>query len=591
MGGSMGKRKKRQAAKRRGLTGEQRLRRRARVRAELVYDPATEPALAAEILREQFREGPVDLAVSSDMHARIGLDGLRAVAEAALAAARDPVALSLAADVAVLSGLPDQAEEPLARALELVDDPDLRVRLALARASQGRLADAIDVLDVPLRANPGLERLQFARGHLLEDGESDLAGRFLDRGPLDELVAAVRRFAGPADGVRDWLEAGAITEDETADPEDRRLRMIAEWAWLMPGPDDEPPPLESFAASEDQPAELRRRAEDWVSWAMWGLWEVGRPAGTPGVALTDLFTGVRMYAEVPRELLAGVPRWSVLFGYLVPVDGVWRAGSGLEVLTPLEARIAVHELLDEVMANGDAFGRPGRPMVAWARRVHDELGDLWLPDASELPSEEAVAGLQLAVRLFAPGVLAGVRELRGEIEPDADDGSYGLTLDDPEAAWRALAARPDFELEEEELVWLQDGDEEEDHAVERAYLEREEAGEIVVLAEADEVEALLEVLRGLGHPATAQVRPLELDPPEPPVALPDLPEADLPGWLEAWPDEPEEALDGAAPREAVEEGAGAAVEMLVRYLENEADRGGVDLDTSALRTELGLEKQ
>src|SRR5215472_4363372 len=179
-GGSMGKRRKRQAAKRRGLTGEQRLRRRAKVRAELVYDPRTRPALAAEILRELFGEGPVDLAVASEMHALIGIEGLRAVAEAALAGARDPVALSLAADVAVLSRHPEQAEEPLARALELVDDPDLQLRLALARASQGRLADAIDVLDAPLRANPGLERLQFARGRLLQQAGAGLAGRFLD---------------------------------------------------------------------------------------------------------------------------------------------------------------------------------------------------------------------------------------------------------------------------------------------------------------------------------------------------------------------------------------------------------------------------
>jgi hypothetical protein len=589
MGGSMGKRKKRQAAKRRGLTGDQRLRRRAKARAEQVYDPETGPGLAAEILRELFGEGPVDLSVASEMHMRIGIDGLRAVAEAALAGARDPVALSLTADVAVLSGLPDQAEEPLARALELVDDPDLHVRLALARASQGRLADAIDVLDVPLRANPGLERLQFARGRLLEQADVDVADRFLDRRPLDALVAAVSRFAGPADGVREWLEAGAITEEETADPEDRRLRMIAEWAWLTPGPDDEPPPLESFVASEDQPEELRRRADDWLSWAMWGLWEVGRPTGAPGVALADLVTGVRLYAEVPRALLVDVPRWSVLFGCLLPVDGVWRAGSGFEVLSPLEARIAVHELLDEMLSNGDAFGREGRPMVAWARRVHDELGDLWLPDASEPPSEEAMAGLQIAVRLFAPGVLAGIRELRGEIAPEPEDGPYALALDDPDAAWRALADLPEFELDEEELVWLSEADDEDAPA--RAYLGRDEAGEILVEVDAGDVEALLELLRGLGHPATAQQRPLEFETPEPPVALPDLPEADLPAWLEAWPDEPEEALDGITPREALEQGAGAAVEMLVRYLENDADRSRVDVDTSPLRAALDLEKQ
>jgi tetratricopeptide (TPR) repeat protein len=589
MGGSMGKRKKRRAAKRRGLTGEQQLRRRAKVRAELVYDPGTEPALAAEILRDLFGEGPVDLAVASEMRTRIGIDGLRAVAEAALAGAEDPVALSLAADVAVLRGLPDQAEQPLARALELVDDPGLHLRLALARASQGRLAEAIEVLDAPLRANPGLERLQFARGRLLEQAGFDVADSFLDRRALDELVAAVRRFAGPADGVREWLEAGAITEDETADPEDRRLRMIAEWAWLTPGPDDEPPPLESFVASDDQPAELRRRAEDWLSWAMWGLWEVGWPVGTPGVALTDLVTGVRLYAEVPRALLADVPRWSILFGSFVPVDGVWRSGSGLEVLSPLEGRIAVHELLDETMSSGDAFGREGRPMVAWARRVHDELGDLWLPRASEPPSEEAMAGLQIAVRLFAPGVLAGVRELRGEIEPELDEGLYALTVDDPDAAWRALAGRQEFEVDDQELVWLPE--EEDDDAPARAYLERDEGGEIVLEAEAGDVEELLELLRGLGHSATAEQRQLELEPPEPPVVLPDLPESELQTWLETWPDEPEEALDGVTPRVAVEHGGRAAVEMLVRYLENEADGGRTRLVTAALRDELGLEKQ
>jgi tetratricopeptide (TPR) repeat protein len=589
MGGSMGKRKKRQAAKRRGLTGEQRLRRRAKVRAELVYDPGTEPALAAEILRELFGEGPVDLAVASDMHTRIGIDGLRAVAEAARAHAQDPLALSLTADVAVLSGLPDQAEEPLVRALELVDDPDLHVRLALARARQGRVAEAIDVLDSPLRANPGLDRLQFARGHLLEGAEPDMAGAFLDRTSLDELVAAVRRFAVPVDGVEEWVEAGAITADEAADPEDRRLRMIAEWAWLTPGTDDEAAPLESFAASEDQPEQLRRRAEDWLGWAMWGLWEVGRPVGTPGVVLTDLITGVHLYAEVPAPLLAGVPRWSALFGYLVPVDGVWRAGSGFEVVSPLEARIAVHDLLDEILSSGDAFGREGRAMVAWTRRVHDELGDLWLPDAAEPPSEEAVAGLQIAVRLFAPTILAGLRELRGEIAPELDDGPYALSLDDPDAAWRALADRPEFELEELELVWLPEDEDDEESA--RAYLWRDEAGEIVVEAAAEDLEALLELLRGLGHPAAAEPRPLEVDPPEPPIALPDLPASDLRAWLEAWPDEPEEALDGVTPREAVEEGAGAAVEMLVRYLEYDADRRGANLDTSGLRTELDLEKQ
>jgi hypothetical protein len=307
------------------------------------------------------------------------------------------------------------------------------------------------------------------------------------------------------------------------------------------------------------------------------------------VALTDLVTGTRLYAEVPRSLLAGVPRWSALFGYLVPVDGVWRAGSGFEVLSPVEARVVVHELIDEILDNADAFGREGRAMVAWARRVHDEIGDLWLAETAEPPSEEATAALQVAVRLFAPGVLAALREMRGEIVTDAEDGPYALTLDDPDAAWRALADRPDFERDDLDLLWL--SDEEDDGALPRAYLERE-AGEILVEAEPEDLEALLDVLRGAGHPATATGRPSEADPPEAPVALPDLEESGLPAWLEAWPDQPQEAFDGVTPRDAVERhDAAAAVEMLIRYLEHDADRRGVALETGALRTELSLEKQ
>jgi hypothetical protein len=593
IGRSMGKRKKRKAAKRRGLGEEQRLRHRAKARAELLYDPGTKPALAAEILRELFGEGPVDLAVAAGMQSEIGIDRLRAVAEAALARAQDPVALSLTADVATMSGRPAEAEEHLARALQLVDDPDLHVRVALARAGQGRVADAIDVLDAPLRANPGLERLQFARGRMLEQAEPPQVERFLDRTALDELIAAVRAAAGSDDGLQEWLEAGAITEGElpqlaAADPtsaEGRRLRMIAEWAWLTPGPDDEPAPLETFAADEGQPAELRRRADDWLSWAMWGLWEIDRPSGTPGVSLTDLVTGVRLYVAVPPAMLAGVPRWSTLFGYLVPVDGVWRSGSGFEVLSPVEARVVVHELLDEVMSSANEFGKEGRPMVAWARGVHDDLGELWEPDAAEPPSQEAMAGLQVAVRMFAPGIVAGLRQMRGEVEVEPEDAVFALTLDDPDAAWEVLAEQPGFEVEEEGMTWLAASDD----SPERAFLEQDEDGEIVVEAEPADLAALLDLLGELGHPATAAEKPFVDEPPEPPVALPDLPEADLPGWLRAWPDEPLDLFDGASPREAIERyEAGRAVEMLVRYLEHDADRRGVELETRSLRPELGL---
>ena len=67
---------------------------------------------------------------------------------------------------------------------------------------------------------------------------------------------------------------------------------------------------------------------------------------------------------------------------------------------------------------------------------------------------------------------------------------------------------------------------------------------------------------------------------------------DLQDWLAAWPDEPLDLFEGVTPREAVQRhDAGAAVEMLVRYLEHDAGRRGADLDSYRLRMELRLIKQ
>jgi hypothetical protein len=607
MGGSMGKRRKRKAARRRGLGEEQRQRHRARARAELLYDPGTEPGVAAEILRELFGDAPVDLDVADLMRERGGIERLRAVVEAALAGAQDPAALSLAADVAIMDGRAGDAERHALDALRLLDDAELHLRLARALAGQGRVAAAMDVLDAQLRDDPGLGVLQLGRLALLQSAEPEAVDRFLDRTSMEELQAAMGEFVAAADdrtesladGLQEWIEVGAITEEEltvwteraAADltsPEARRLRQIGEWAWLMPVLDDERAPLEAFAADQGLPGELRRRADEWLSWAMWGLWELERREPVAGAVLTDLVTGVRLPADVPAELLDGLPRWSVLLGSLVPVDGVWRAGWAFEVVSPIEARVLVHELLDQVMEAADELGKEARPMLAWARRVHEQLGPLWHPDAAEPPSQEALTGLQVAVRSFAPHLAAGLRAMRGHAASPAT--TFALALDDPDAAWLALASHPEFEEDEDGMVWLPAGDGEDDD--ERAVLERAGDGEILVDAGAGELEALLALLRGLGHPTTAVERPVDSEPPEPPVALPALPEGELPAWLEAWPDEPLDVFDGVTPRDAVRRyGAAPAVEALVRYLEHDADRRGAALDGEALRAELAREKQ
>jgi len=617
MCGFMGKRKKRKGA-RGGGRGEQGGPRRAEARASLVFDPATRPDRAAAILRETFHDGPVDMDVARAIVTRNGIDRLRAVAEAALVRGRDAMALSLAADVALMERRPDAAEEHATHALRLVDDPDLHVRLALAHASRGRLADAIETLDAQLGAYPWLERAMFTRARLLEqvqrsgapsDEERRALDRFSDRTPLTELMAAavelVAADAGStgtlAGGAPEWVDAGAVTEEELAawtvraaadpvSPEAGRLALITEWAWLTPA-EDGASPVSRVAGDERLPTALRRRAEDWVSSAMWGLWELAPPDGTPGVVLSDLITGVRIHAEVPEAVVDGLPRWSSLLGCLVPVDGYWRAGSSFEVASPIEARVLAHEFVHG-LAGADELGEQAMPAVRWARRAHDDFDVLRLADAAEPAPPDVMPALQVVVRMLVPQMVAVLRVLRGEVEfeDDSADRWSVLTLDDPAAAWRALAGHAEFELDGEDLVWV-GGIEDEEDPVARARLERSEDGQIAVEAGPDDLAALLDLLGRVGHPATAEEVEVAADgPPEAPVALPHPGAIELADWLRVWPDEPLECFGGLSAREAVgRHDAGADVEMLVRYLEHDADRRGLaGLDTGALRTALGL---
>src|SRR5262245_24882547 len=143
----MAKRKRQKAARRRGRAAEQKQQRRSEERAQLVYEPGTRPALAATILHEQYGDQPVELRVVPEIVSRSGLARARAIADAALARARDVVALSIAADVALAAEQAREAESLVLEALETVDDPSLHMRLAIARATQGQVARAIGDLE------------------------------------------------------------------------------------------------------------------------------------------------------------------------------------------------------------------------------------------------------------------------------------------------------------------------------------------------------------------------------------------------------------------------------------------------------------
>lgn len=649
----MSRRDRRQQAGRRGQPGPQQRERRAeqrgRAQAELVYDPATPPARAAAVLLEAFGDQPVEAVVAPTIVVRGDLARARAVAEAALEHRAGPMALSLAADVALMDGRPADAEAYATRALEVSDRPELQLRLAAARAEQGRVAAGVDLLDEVLVPDAGLEELQLARGELLgqlaarkldpgadcpcgsgrtygdccQAADRRALDRFRDRTALYELHEAMAAFTRSnadlettfAAGLMAWNVAGAISTGELESwtaiaassphsPEAATLRLIGEWTWLAPMLEDEHDTLlETFAADPGTPPDLARRAEDYEGWALWGLFELEQAVGSPGVYLTELLSGARVYADLPPEQLEGLARWSVLLGYVVPVDGVWRAGSWFGRASPLEGRGLAHQVLDALVEDAPGMGPEGGELLRWARHTHEEFDALWLPGLTTLPSAEAFGTYEALLRSLAPILFAALRELQGNPpeEESIELVEVRLRVDDQRAAWRALSRHPDVEEDGEELDWYQPAEDDLDDEDPwlKASLIREGDAIVAQVESHDDVTDLVDLFAELGHPATvlseqAVEEQGETDAPErpaEPVSVPALATPELAGWLQEWADSPLPALDGMTPRQAAAmEGRGRErVEVLIRYLEHELDkRGAGGVDTAALREELNI---
>jgi tetratricopeptide (TPR) repeat protein len=623
---------------------------RRQAREERILNPATTPAKAALLLREQYGDRPLEPSIALAIVARGDLARARAVAGAALALEPGPMALSLAADVALIEGRPDEAEGHATRALRLSDEPELHLRLAIARADQGRIADGIEVLDRVLVENPGFEELQLARGELLErlagldvkeDADRRALERFRDRGSLLALQDAVASFSRSspdreerfAAGLAHWIEAGAVSTDElrdwtervAADPRAREaslIRLIGEWSWLAAPGDDEQCLLEAFGADPATPADLARRADDLLGLALWGLWEVGRPSGSPGVQLTELLSGARVYAEMPPELLEGVPRWSVLIGYVAPVEGVLRAGSGFFTARPMEGREIAHELLDSLLEElPEVDSDPAASeLLEWADRTHDDLDLLRLPGEAAMPSSESFAVYQAMTRSLVPELVRALREIQGTA-PEREVPTVlrvELEVADPAAAVEALSRLPDFESDEDgDLLWEPEGA---DVDGPQGTVAAEDDGLVAHLDSVDELQELLGLLERLGQPATVRssetvpldlvdlepdlgLEDLDLDlddedeevdgdeedgevDPDSPVPVPDLDPAGMQRWLRGWADLPQPILDGRTPLD-VAPLYPDRVEVLVRCLEYELDARGIATEeTERLRERL-----
>ena len=136
---------------------------------------------------------------------------------------------------------------------------------------------------------------------------------------------------------------------------------------------------------------------------------------------------------MPAELLEGLPRWSVLLGYVTPVDGVWRAGGGFVAADPLTGRVAAHELLDGIMDSLDPEDPDSRGLLGWAEDLHERAHPLALPDDGERLTAEAFWLYQSLVRSAAPG-LAEI--IRGSA-PVEDGPTAARTLDGLGVSWSA----------------------------------------------------------------------------------------------------------------------------------------------------------
>lgn len=436
------------------------------------------------------------------------------------------------------------------------------------------------------------------------------------------------------------------TEAEGVDDRSQREILALECAWHL-DPDlrrklpddvgeesDSGAALARFAHDSDTPAVLAQLARQWHESARCGLWQVADASDGPDLWLMDILTGEVRYVSMAPEQLEGVPRWSVLAGWIVPDRGVWRSGGAYALLSPDEGDVAVElvrSMAEDVVR--DMAKERGRSR----RRSHD-------PDLSHPPPHgvlsgysdgmdpiladlhSTVLGIALAevVAVSTTGRNAAARVHNTDQEPMELLRAVGRS-DEPTVLKERLLARPDFEsgsgdriawkgremttLEAETSlaqarVWAR---QERVHINEAAGAESQHWIRGVVDIEGSEVcvevnsqarlDAILVILGRLGGGDFVVERrfdpSLDLPPPSgwrPTVAVGSA-EAEA-VWRRHWVNEALPALGGHSPLEARSDAAGALeLERLLRQFEFGADlassRGERPLDVGQLRRDLG----
>jgi hypothetical protein len=403
---SSNRRKKQNRAKAAAKHAEARRRRAATARIRAVqarltrmYDPGTSGAELAILLAEHYQGVPVaGWLASALLREGSSLARLQDAVEQILTSHDAPslTALTFAAAVAGAAGDAGQERHLIDQALAAVEagDPDVRLEVVDFISTSGHAADAVELLELRLKEAPD------------DDFAGDLYGAAIERAYAtacaDETAAreraAVRRFADRTglvalkDAVSAFLDGTelgeavrarvteelSVTDDLDWSPEDRvAFGKLAEEIALLTvdlGQDeDETPddigdlladddpagvPLRTFAADSSTPAALAASALAWHEHIHYGLWRIDDPVPAPGLRCIDIVSGTERYVEFPAKAAAGLPRWTVWLGGIVPVDGIWRCtGVGVR-LSPTEADAAA-ESIDEA-APGDAPRACGR---------------------------------------------------------------------------------------------------------------------------------------------------------------------------------------------------------------------------------------
>lgn len=371
---------------------------RARQASEQItrlFDPATPPAVVAEIVAAAF---PDTLSAGGMLQVRLN-SGVPAedVAETArLMLARNGTehqddtetgketptgTIAVAALAAHLAGDEDAEHEHVRELLGRADaemaatgDAMMRLEVIDSLAQREHGGEACELIEPYLREHPSddFAYVTYAKALAQANRKNDpglqeraALARFRDRTDLDVLRAAVASFLDRSGddacshAGRNWTEHvrremdklrteygkkeyWSAAERDTFEAFALELvlafpygdKVDAQTAEGTPAPTT---PLQAFAADPGTPAGLAARAMAWDDYAHYGMWQVTDPVPSPGVWCTELVSGAEKYVHFPPEVMDAAAPWAVWLGPLVPVDGVWRStGSGFW-LSPVEA--------------------------------------------------------------------------------------------------------------------------------------------------------------------------------------------------------------------------------------------------------------